>query len=139
MEPGLIFILVLISAFLLYFIWRMATGRSAQTSTRLWLVYVLVGVSVVTGIILAVDADVDPDKLKRWGVPLLTAAFVFAKAMEDYWRIGARRRRFWTTLGVLGAAHFLFFLLVLPDPWRRNPVLIFTVGVSELLVAFCTG
>jgi hypothetical protein len=91
---------------------------------------------VVTGIVLAVDVDVDLDVMKRWGVPLLTAAFVFAKTLEDYWRIGARRRRFWTTLGVLGAAHFLLFLFVLPDPWRRNPVVIFTVGVPELLVVY---
>jgi nitrate reductase gamma subunit len=109
MDFGSIFILALMGAFLVYFVRRIVTGRSRQTTTKDWLLYFLIAPLAIAALIVcffyAERKGIDEETTVKWMNIFLSAVFVFGVALEKLWDY-RRKWTFWTELGVLIAAHF---------------------------------
>jgi hypothetical protein len=138
MNPGLIFILALLIAFLVYFIRRMVTGRSSQTTTKDWLLYLLIAplmIAAFLGFFFYADSKgIDEELSVKWTNIILTAAFVFGYAVKKFWQY-RQRWTFWTEIGVLIVAHFGTLQRL---HWQKASYfwLILVIGIPEMVLVF---
>src|SRR5208282_1329488 len=138
MSSGLVFILVLMVAFLVYFIRRMVTGRSSQTSTKDWLLYFLIAplmIAAFLGFFFYADSKGIAEEVRlKWMNIFITAAFVFGYTVKKFWQY-RRRWTFWAELGVLVVAHFLALQRL---HWEKPSYfwLTLVVGIPEMVVVF---
>jgi hypothetical protein len=138
MSSGLVFILALMVAFLVYFIRRMVTGRSSQTSTKDWLLYFLIAPLMIAAFLglffYAESKGIAEEVSVKWMNIFVTAAFVFGYTVKKFWQY-RRRWTFWAELGVLVAAHFV----VLQRPhWQKASYfwMAIVVGLPEMFAVF---
>ena len=135
---GLVLILVVMVTFLVYFIRRMVTGRSSQTSTKDWLLYFLIAPLVIAAFLgyffYADSKGINEEVSVKWMNIFLTAAFVFGYAIKEFWRF-RKRSAFWVGLGVLFVAHFVVLQRL---HWQKASYfwLIVVVGIPEIFVVF---
>ena len=138
MDSGLIFVLALLVAFLFYFVRKMVTGRSHQTTTKDWLLYFLIAPLMIAAFMgsffYAEHKGIDEETTVKWMNILLTALFVFGYAVKKFWN-SHRKWTFWAELGVLIIAHFMLLSRLL---WEQASYfwLVVVVGIPELAVVF---
>ncbi len=138
MSSGQVFILVLMVAFLLYFIRRMVTGRSSQTSTKDWLLYFLIAplmIAAFLGVFFYADSiGIHEEVSVKWMNISITAAFVFGYSAKEFWQY-CRRWTFWVELGVLVVAHFALLGRL---EWEKANYfwLPIVIGVPEAVVVY---
>jgi hypothetical protein len=138
MDPVLIFILALMVGLLVYFIWRMVTGRSSQTSTKDWLLYFLLAplmIAAFFGGSYYVDKKGIPDEiLFKWVNIFITAVFVFGSSVKHFWP-HRKRWTFWAELSALILVHFIVLQRL---QWQKENYwwLAVVVGIPELFFVF---
>jgi hypothetical protein len=138
MNSGLIFILALMVAFLVYFIRRMVTGRSRQTATKDWLLYFLIAPLMIAAFMgcffYAERKGIDEETTVKWMNISLTAVFVFGYAVKKFWN-SRRKWIFWAELGVLIVAHFMLLSRL---HWQQASFfwLMVVVGIPEMAFVF---
>jgi len=138
MSSGQVFILVLMVAFLVYFIRRMVTGRSSQTSTKDWLRYFLIAplmIAAFLGFFFYADSrGIHEEVSIKWMNISITAAFVFGYSAKEFWQY-RRRWTFWVELGVLVVAHFSLLGRL---EWEKANYfsLPIVIGVPEAVVVY---
>ena len=126
-------------AFLVYFIWRMVTGRSSQTSTKDWLLYFLIAPLMIGAYIgsyfYAQSKGFDEYTIVKWMNIIIAAAFVFGFAAKKFWHF-RKRWTLWAELGVLIVAHFGLLSRL---HWRQASYfwLIVVIGTPELALVLC--
>jgi hypothetical protein len=138
MNSGTIFILVLMVAFLVYFIRKMVTGSSSETKTKDWLLYFLIAplmIAALLGFFFYADSKgVNEADTVKWMNIFITAAFVFGYTVKKFWHY-RQRWTFWAELSVLVTVHF-FVLQRLH--WEKASYfwLILVIGIPEMATVF---
>lgn len=138
MSSGLVFVLVLMVAFLVYFVRRMVTGRSSQTSTKDWLLYFLIAplmISAFLGVFFYADSKgVANEIIFKWMNIFFTAVLAFGIVVKKFWQY-RKRWIFWAELSVLFLAHFIILQRL---RWQEaNYVwLMLVVGIPETVALF---
>jgi len=110
MDSVLVFILAMMVAFLIYFIRKMVTGRSSETTTKDWLLYFLIAPLMIAAFLgsffYADSKGIEEEVTVKWMNIFITAVFVFGYAAKKFWQYH-RRWTFWVELGLLVVAHFI--------------------------------
>jgi hypothetical protein len=142
MSSGVVFILVLMVGFLVYFIYKMVTGRSSQTNAKDWLLYFLIAplmIAAFLGFFFYADRKgIHEEVSLKWMNIFITATFVFGYTVKEFWQY-RRRWTFWAELGVLVVAHFVVLQRL---HWEKASYfwLILAVGIPEMVaVLFLMG
>jgi hypothetical protein len=133
MNPATISILVLMVTLLVYFVWRMATGRSSQTSTKDWLLYLLIAplmiVAFVGASLYADSKGIKEETIDKWRGIFITALLVFGLTVKKFWE-HRKKWIFWAEVGVLIVAHFVALQRL---RWE-GVEFILVIGIPEMIV-----
>lgn len=136
MDSGLIFILVMIVAFLAYFVCKMVAGRSSQTSTKDWLLYFLIAPLMIAAFLAyffyADNKGIDETTAVKWMNIFVTAVFVFGFSLKKFWR-HRNKWTFWVESTVLVLAHFVVLQRL---HWQKPSYfwLLIVIGLPEMFV-----
>jgi len=138
MDSVLVFILAMMVAFLIYFIRKMVTGRSSETTTKDWLLYFLIAPLMIAAFLgsffYADSKGIDEEVTVKWMNIFITAVFVFGYAAKKFWQYH-RRWTFWVELGLLVVAHFIALQKL---HWQKASYfwLMVVVGLPEMAAVF---
>ena len=135
MDPAVISLLVLMVALLVYFIWRMVTGRSSRTSTKDWLLYLIIAPLMILAFLgifsYAESKGIQKETTDKWMGIFITALIVFGLTVKAFWQY-RRKRIFWAELSVLIFAHFVILQRL---QWPAESFIVF-ISVPEFAVLF---